>query len=101
MDQISLVIEILKAKKQLSALEKDILDTLNECQKYPFDMDAANRQIISNNVNHPDIFAMVTALPTTVSKPKEQITESDLQYILSQQLMFLANKEMEKMRNGK
>ena len=30
MDQISLVIEILKAKKQLSALEKDILDTLNE-----------------------------------------------------------------------
>ena len=101
MDQISLVIEILKVKKQLSALEKDILDTLNEYQKCPFDIDSANRQIISNNVNHPDIFAKVTALPTTVSKPKEQITESDLQYILSQQLMFLANKEMEKMRNGK
>ena len=95
MDKISIIIDILKNKQLITPLEKDILDTWNEYQKNPFDMDSANRQIVSNNINPPDIFTKITALPTTVSKPKGQITESDLRYILWEQLVFLVNKEKE------
>ena len=95
MDQVSILIEFLKGQRMITPLEKDILDTWNEYQKNPLDMDSANRQIVSNNINHPDIFVKVTALPTTVLKPKEQITESDFRYILWEQLVFLVNKEKE------
>ena len=95
MDQVSILIEFLKGQRMNTSLEKDILDTWNEYQKNPLDMDSANRQIVSNNINHPDIFVKVTALPTTVLKPKEQITESDFRYILWEQLVFLVNKEKE------
>lgn len=101
MDKISILIEFLKSQRMITALEKDILDTWNEYQKNPFDMDSANRQIALNYGNHSDIYEKVNSLPTTVSKPRNQITEIDLRYILGEQLMFLANKEMEKMRNGK
>ena len=39
MDATSIMIEMLKQKKYITPLEKDILDTWNELQKYPFDMD--------------------------------------------------------------
>ena len=101
MDKVSILIEFLKSQRMITPLEKDILDTWNEYQKNPFDMDSANRQIVSNNINHPDIFAKVTSLPTTVSKPKEQITESDFRYILGEQLMFLIDKETNINKNNK
>lgn len=100
MDKVSILIEFLKSQRIITPLEKDILDTWNEYQKNPFDMDSANRQIVSNNISHPDIFAKVTALPTTVSKPKEQITESDFRYILGEQLLFLVDKRNGENKNG-
>ena len=100
MDQVSILIDFLKSQRIITPLEKDILDTWNEYQKNPFDMDSANRQIVSNNISHPDIFAKVTALPTTVSKPKEQITESDFRYILGEQLLFLVDKRNGENKNG-
>ena len=100
MDQVSILIDFLKSQRIITPLEKDILDTWNEYQKNPFDMDSANRQIVSNNISHPDIFAKVTALPTTVSKPKEQITESDFRYILGKQLLFLVDKRNGENKNG-
>lgn len=100
MDYSSPLIEALGAKQYITPLEKDILDTWNELQKWPFDMDAAERQIISNNINHPKIAATVTAMPTTVPKPREQITERDLRYLLSMQLSCLIEKEREETQNG-
>ena len=100
MDQVSILIDFLKSQRIITPLEKDILDTWNEYQKNPFNMDSSNRQIVSNNINHPDIFAKVTALPTTVSKPKEQITESDFRYILGEQLLFLVDKRNGENKNG-
>jgi len=100
MDATSIMIEMLKQKKYITPLEKDILDTWNELQKYPFDMDSAEHQIISNDINHPKIAAMVTAMPTTVPKPREQITETDLRYLLTMQLSGLIEKEREEIRNG-
>ena len=78
MDYNNLLIDALRAKQYITPLEKDILDTWNELQKYPFDMNSAEQQVLSNDINHPKIAAMVTAMPTTVQKPKEQITETDL-----------------------
>ena len=99
MDATSIMIEMLKQKKYITPLEKDILDTWNELQKYPFDMDSAEHQIISNDINHPKVAAMVTAMPTTVPKPREQITETDLRYLLTMQLSGLIEKEREETRN--
>ena len=100
MDATSIMIEMLIQKKYITPLEKDILDTWNELQKYPFDMDSAEHQIISNDINHPKVAAMVTAMPTTVQKPREQITETDLRYLLTMQLSGLIEKEREATRNG-
>ena len=100
MDATSIMIEMLKQKKYITPLEKDILDTWNELQKYPFDMDSAEHQIISNDINHPKVAAMVTAMQTTVPKPREQITETDLRYLLTMQLSGLIEKERGATRNG-
>lgn len=100
MDYNTLLIDALRAKQYITPLEKDILDTWNELQKYPFDMNSAEQQVLSNDINHPKIAAMVTAMPTTVQKPKEQITETDLRYLLTMQLSGLIEKEREVTRNG-
>ena len=101
MDKVSILIEFLKSQRMIAALEKDILDTWNEYQKNPFDMDSANRQIALNYGNHSDIYEKVNSLPTTVSKPRNQITEIDLRYVLGEQLLFLVDKRNEENKNGK
>lgn len=100
MDINDILIEMLKQKKYITPLEKDILNTWNELQKNPFDMNSAERQVVSNDINHPKIAAVVTAMPTTVSKPREQITETDLRYLLAMQLSGLIEKEREENQNA-
>lgn len=100
MDPKSLLIEMLKQKQFITPLEQDILDTWDELQKCPFDMDSANRQIVSNDINHPQIAVAITALPTTVKKNPNQITKGDLQYVLSMQLDGLVAKETGGLING-
>lgn len=97
----SFLIVFLRLKHEITSLEKDILDTWNELQKNPFDMDSANKQILSNKISHPDIAVKVNALPTTIAKPQSQVTEVDNWYILQCQLAFLAGKEMEEQGYGK
>ncbi len=100
MDYISVLIDVLRAKHCITPLEKDILNTYDELQKMPFDMNSAERQVVSNDIKHPKIAAAVTAMPTTVPKPREQITETDVRYLLSMQLSGLIEKEREEKRNG-
>lgn len=100
MDYRTLLIDTLRAKQYITPLEKDILDTWNEIQKYPFDMNSAQRQVVSNDSNHPEITAAVTAMPTTVQKHRDQITETDVRYLLTMQLSGLIEKEREATRNG-
>lgn len=100
MDPKSLFIEMLKQKQFITPLEQDILDTWDELQKQPFDMASANRKIVSNDINYPQIAAAITALPTTVQKSPNQITKQDLQYVLSLQLDGLIAKETEVLTNG-
>jgi len=61
--------------------------------KIPFDRASAQRQVIQNNVKHPDIFTVISARPTVNIRPFTQVTESDIQYNLKEQLTALALKE--------
>ena len=89
----TLMIEGLRQAKCITPLEKDILDTWNELQKSPFDRSSAQLQIMQNNAKHPEILAAIKALPTTVVRPFDQVTESDIRYNLEKQLAALAAKE--------
>ena len=89
----SFFIEYLRQKQHLTDLEKDILDTWNELQKNPFDRSAAQRQVLQNDAKYPEIFLAIAALPTTVSRPIERMTELDIRYNLENQLAALAAKE--------
>ena len=77
---LSISIESLRRASQITPLEKDILDTWDELNKCPFDRNSAKKQIVQNNINHPDIFAAIKAMPTTVSLAFNQVTECDIQY---------------------
>lgn len=72
----SLLIAYLRQKQYITDLEKDILDTWNELQKSPFDRSSAQLQIMQNNAKHPEILAAIKALPTTVVRPFDQVTET-------------------------
>ena len=100
MDINGLITEPLKQNRFITPLEQDILDTWTELQKHPLDMSSANQKIMLNNLKHPDIYAKVSVLPSTVQKPVQEITETDLRYILDSQLTFLVQKEQEAHRNG-
>ena len=76
----SFFIEYLKQKQYLTDLEKDILDTWNELQKNPIDCSAAQRQVLQNDAKYPEIFFAIKSMPTTVLRPIEQMTESDIRY---------------------
>ena len=83
----------LRQAKCITPLEKDILDTWNELQKSPFDRSSAQLQIMQNNAKHPEILSAIKALPITVVRPFDQVTESDIRYNLGKQLEALAVKE--------
>lgn len=100
MDINGLITEPLKQNWFITPLEQDILDIWNELQKHPLDMSSANEKIVSNNLKHPDIYTKVSALPSTVQKPVQEITETDLRYILDSQLTFLVQKEQEAHSHG-
>ena len=89
----TLLIEGLRQAKCITPLEKDILDTWNELQKTPFDYRSAQMQVMKNDAKHPEILAAIKALPTTVVRPFDQVTESDIRYNLGKQLEALAVKE--------
>lgn len=89
----SILIALLREKQHLTDLEKDILDTWDELQKFPFDRSSAQLQILQNNTRHPEILAAIKALPTTVIRPFNQVTENDIRYKLEKQLVALAVKE--------
>ena len=89
----TLLIVGLRQAKCITPLEKDILDTWNELQKSPFDRSSAQLQIMQNNAKHPEILAAIKALPRTVIRPFDQVTENDIRYNLGEQLEALAMKE--------
>ena len=89
---LTLLIEALRQAKYNTPLEKDILDTWDELHKYPFDHNTAQMQMMKNNAKYPAIFAVISALPTTVIRPIYQLTDADIRYNLEKQVEALVIK---------
>lgn len=92
-EQISAIVNVFCCVKDITPLQKDIVDTWNVLQKNPFDETEAKKQIASNIGKHPDVALAVNAKPTTIQKRADEITQTDLIYILWSQLEFLIVKE--------
>ena len=101
MDAIQLFVEVLKQKGVMTELQKDIVNTWDEIYKHPFDMTSANNHIAQIYSKYNDLYGKVNSLPTTSFKDSRQIKDYDLKYILSMQLGFLYQKEMEEQCRGK
>ena len=98
--QISSLINLLRFTGRITPLQKDILDTWDTLQEKPFDAEAAHKQIVSNNANHPELFAAIKAMPGVIQKPFDAVTHEDLVFNLRCQLDGLVAKEMEGQING-
>ena len=96
----SLLIAYLRQKQYIADLEKDILDTWDTLHKNPFDTESAQKQIISNDISHPDILAAITAMPDVIQKPFHEVTQEDMAFNLQRQLEGLIAKEMGALING-
>ena len=90
--RIAGLVNMLRLQDCISDLEKDILDTWNELNKNPFDMDSAKIQELHNRGAYPDVYAAVLLLPTTIVKDNDQVTQSDLVYLLGCQLELMLSK---------
>ena len=92
--QISALINTLRFTNTITSLQKDILDTWNELQKKPFDVQSAQKQIVHNNIFHNDVLIAVIAMPDVVQKTRETQTQEDMIFFLDRQLKGLIAKEI-------
>ena len=90
---IKCAIEWLKAQPHISDIEKDILDTWTDYSSNPFDRAKAQNRIMANNIKYPEIDASISAMPQTIRKPFNIMTEEDLKYNLINQIRFLLLKD--------
>lgn len=95
-----ILIAALKDKQCLTDLEKHILVRGMKFRKY-LDRASAQKQVIQNNVKYPDIFAAISARPTVNIRPFTQVTESDIQYNLKEQLIGTCTERRVASRAGK
>ncbi len=98
--QISAIINAFRYTNRITPLQKDILDTWDMLHKNPFDTDSAHKQIVSNNVNHLDIFAAINAMPGVIQKSPSDLTQNDMVFTLRSQLEGLIAKELGALING-
>lgn len=96
------VISVIETKLKQSLAteeERDIYDTAKEYFKNPFDFQNANVRINLNYVQYPDLFKKIEELPDTVLKKPQDITESDLKYILENQVICIIDSYLKKKSN--
>ena len=99
--ELSALINVLRCANKITALQNDILDTFDALQKNPFDKESAQKQILSNNINHPDVFIAISAMPGVVHKTAGNMTQDDMIFSLSRQLDGLVAKEIKTCINSK
>jgi hypothetical protein len=95
-EKIRFVVEYLKSRGCFNQLETDILNTLLELEKIPFDMNSALLRIRENGMSYPEATAWVDTLPWPVHKPTDQQTDVDRRYVLENQLLFMVEEELKR-----
>ena len=100
MDVVSVLIEWLKDKKQLSQLESDFVETFKELMKNPFDRRSAELRMGLNYGRYLDIFAEAGIVSGGTAQPNYTLSDNEIRSNLQWQLIKLAEKEQEALRNA-
>lgn len=100
MDALSVLIEVLKAKKELTDLESDILETFKEYRQNPFARKSAEARMEQNYTKYGDIFAKAAVVAGVAPQPSSTLSDQEIIGNLQYQLSMLAEKEWEAQRNG-
>lgn len=100
MDAFSVLIEVLKAKKDITDLESDILETFKEYRQNPFTRKSAEARMELNYTKYRDIFAKAAVVPGMVPLPSSALSDQEIIGNLQYQLFLLTEKEWEAQRNG-
>ena len=100
MDMLSALIEILEAKKYLTDLESDILETFKEYKQKPFERKSAESRMEQNYTKYRDIFVKAAVVAGVAPQPSSTLSDQEIIGNLQYQLSMLAEKELEAQRNG-
>lgn len=101
MDALSALIEVLNAKKDITDLESDILETFKEHSQNPFERKFAEARMEQNYTKYSDIFAKAAVIPGVILRPSSALLDQEIVSNLQYQLSLLAEKEWEAQRNDK
>ena len=91
---IELILNYLAQKGSLSALEMDILSTIEKYIEKPFDKKAADQKVLENNLRYPDLYTLISSLPGILSKPINELTETELRHSLYLQIEAMWAKDL-------
>ncbi len=90
---IDAVLKYLEQKKDLSALEEDIVSSMSKYTEHPFDRKGIEQKVIENNTKYRDIFISISEIPGICLKPLDQLSNVDVANSLYAQISELCMKE--------
>ena len=90
---IDAVFKYLEQKKDLSALEEDIVSSMSKYTEQPFDRKGIEQKVIENNMKYSDIFSPLSKMPGMYSKPLDQLSDAEAANSLYIQIVALCKKE--------
>ena len=99
MDVVSVLIEWLKDKKQLSQLESDFVETFKELTKDPFERPSAELRIGLNYGRYLDVFAEAGIVSGGTAQPDYTLSDEEIRSNFQWQLLKLAEKEQTVLNN--
>lgn len=100
MDALSVLVEALKEKKDITDLESDILETFKEYKRNPFERQSAEARMEQNYTKYRDIFAKAAVVAGVAPQPSSTLSDQEIIGNLQYQLSLLTEKEWEAQRNG-
>lgn len=100
MDDVSVLIEWLKEKRQLSQLESDLVETSKELIKEPFERSSASLRMGLNYGRYFDVFAEAGIVSGGTAQPSYTLSNEEIKDNLQWQLLKLTEKEQVALRHG-
>ena len=91
---ITMVLEYLKQRHNLTDLEKSIIETANELSKHPFQRDSAERKVGENYLMHGDLFENDFKYASALVQPLTLLPDEDILGNLKFQLLKMCAKEL-------
>jgi len=90
--RLEFLIEYLKQKNCLTEPESDIVKTWDTFNSWPFDVNAAEQKIFSNNAKYPDMYWSIMVTEAFTPRPYFLSTKDFLKNYLYKQLLWMALK---------